>query len=198
MKADLETKRTLIQLNDTNYVYLSLRVFLWYFGGAILHIFISVAKFRSSNLRKEYLTPYFVPIAISCFLFSLFPVLVIELGFRTGCQLTVFAGYELLLCSGLNRVGITLLRCITVYFPRKAGDKSFQCACKSIPIMGWTLTIPFVRPTRFGQYGRLGLECKTFICKHVNMHLEDSSIKPDPALLYFISFFDKSNYNSFS
>ena len=159
---------------DTSYVYSetesiiggTLSTFVS-IGGAILNFLVILVYLRSSNLRREYLTPSVVSIAITDLLFSAYPAPVMALGYfgrnmslLSGCQVFAFSTYGLWSCSGLNHVGVAILRCVAVYFPRKTGDKPFQYACKLIPILGWIISILCLLPTLIGHYGQFDLEIR--------------------------------------
>ena len=160
--------------------------------GSILNCMVILAILRSTDLRKEYLTPCILSIAITDFLFSIvvLPVMAItffqkDIPVSFGCSFSGFIGYTLFLISALNLLVIAALRCFAVYFPRKTMEKPFVYVCRAAPILGWVVAIIFMLPTLIGKFGQFGLECRTFRCKHIDMDIEGNVMSSDPTAIYF-------------
>ena len=55
--------------------------------------------------------------------------------------------------SALNLLGIAVLRCMLVYYPRNAKNDVFGKATKAVPIMTWVVSFAWLLPTLIGEYG---------------------------------------------
>ena len=54
--------------------------------------------------------------------------------------------------------------------------------------MAWVLTLILFAPTLTHQYGRLGLECKSFYCVMINVDTAENPIFPGPMTVYLTIF----------
>ena len=161
-------------------------------AGIILNFMVIFAVLGCSKLRKEYMTPSILSIATSDFLFSLItiPQMYItlfteDIPYLTGCQLPGFIGYSLWLSTGLNLLGIAILRFVAVYFPKILKMKRFKYACVITPILGWILSAIFLLPTLSGIYGQFGLECRSFRCQLINIDKNGEPLNFGPEKLFF-------------
>jgi uncharacterized membrane protein YidH (DUF202 family) len=88
--------------------------------------------------------------------------------------------------SVFNLLGIAVLRCFAINYPRKTKNQGFQYGCKIVPILGWVLTLTFFLPILTHQYGQIGLACKKFTCRIINADPEGNPISPHPTAIYFL------------
>ena len=70
-----------------------------------------------------------------------------------GCQAFPLIYYVLWMWSALNLLGIAVLRCMLVYYPRNAKNDVFGKATKAVPIMTWVVSFAWLLPTLIGEYG---------------------------------------------
>ena len=180
-----------LSLSETDSMIACITATLASIGGTILNALILLAIIRSSYLRKEYLCPSIVSITLTDLLFSVYilPKLSLhhlkrKVDFPEGCNFFGFFAWGLWMVSVFNLVGIAALRCFAINFPTKTKTRSFRYFCTIIPIMAWVLTLILYVPTLNQQFGRLGLECKIFICVMVNVDAEENPIYPGPKNLY--------------
>ena len=152
-------------------------------GGAILNFILIVALLRNAVLRKGYLTPIIISIAVSDFLHSVYTLPILSLHYLTkdmpvtnNCQMFAFIGQALWFCSAWNLVAVSVLRCLAVYFPRKCDSKRFRCMSKLFPILVWVIPFAFYIPPLLGKAGQFGLECKTIRCRYINIDSEGKTI----------------------
>ena len=154
-------------------------------AGIVLNFLVIASLLRNQQLRKAYLTPSIVSIAITDWVFSILLVFysiyfaIRDMVLPTGCQPFVHVFYALWLCSALNLLGIAALRCLVVSFPGKAQDKKFQQASKIIPILAWVVSFLWLLPTSIGKYGQFGLDCKILMCKFINQNVDGSKSNPE-------------------
>ena len=154
-------------------------------GGTILNFLIIAALLRNMDLRKEYLTPPIISIAIADFLHSIYTLPVMSLHFFTrdmpvtSCQFTGFLGYCVWFCSAWNLLGVSIIRFIAVYFPRKCKKEHFRRYSKILPIIAWIIPVFFFLPNLVGINGQFGLECKTIVCRYINIDSDGNTIKLD-------------------
>ena len=145
-------------------------------SGIILNLLVILAILRNKEIRKEYLTPSILSISCTDLIFSMLSIpslsiisLTGDVPFPSGCQFGSYVGYGLWLCSAFNLVGIAVLRCFAVYFPRKTSSNKFKYTCRVLPIMGWIISFFALIPTLAGKFGRFGLECKSFRCQIISI-----------------------------
>ena len=162
--------------------------------GSILNLLVILAVLRSKDIRKEYITPSLLSIAITDFIFSAYsiPVSAIkffsrDMPFPNGCEFTAFTGHTLWLLSTLNLLGISVMRCFVVFFPWYITKREFKYACRIWPVLNWIISIlAMMQPLR-GQYGRFGLECRSFICKLIDVDYNGNPTQFEPMRIYFIT-----------
>ena len=154
-------------------------------AGIVLNLLVIASLLRNKQLRNTYLTPSIVSIAITDWLFSILLVVsflynaIRDMALPTGCQPYQYIFYVLWMCSALNLLGIAGLRCLKVYFPRKAQSAKFQQASKIIPILAWVVSFLWLLPTSIGKYGQFGLDCKILMCKFINQNVDGSKSNPE-------------------
>ena len=154
-------------------------------AGIVLNFLVIASLLRNPQLRKAYLTPSIVSIAITDWVFSILLVFysiyfaIRDMVLPTGCQPFVHVFYALWLCSALNLLGIAALRCLVVYFPGKAQDKEFHQASKIIPILAWIVGFLWLLPTSIGKYGQFGLDCRSLACYFINQDFDGSKSNPE-------------------
>lgn len=191
---NIDPKDPTLALNSTNpnYVYPVTASFIAGFvtaiqciGGTILNLLVILALFRSTDLRKEYLTPSIMSIAVTDLMFSIYMMPIMAFTYFTrdnpltkGCEFYGFSGFGLCICSIFNLVSLAILRCVAVYFPRKTKSLVFQRSCIILPIMTWVSTVLLLLPTLFRQYGRFGLECGSFRCELMNIGTDLMLVTP--------------------
>ena len=174
--------------NDTNFAYneiqswvAGLSIALESFTGTILNLLVIVALLRNSELRKEYMTPGIISMAITDFLFSVAVLPVMSLLFLNGDMLVSHIGlfsffcYGLWFCSAWNLLGISILRCIALFYPYETKQPEFRRKTKFMIAMAWIIPFLFLVPTLYRKYGRFGLECRTMIPRIIPI---DSSSNP--------------------
>ena len=182
------------QLNDTSFAYSDVEsitagffIALESIIGAFLNFIVILALVRSSDLRKEYLTPTIVSIAITDFLFSVIALPVLSLLFfmsdmpLTSITLYSFISYGLWFSSAWNLLGVSILRYIAVFYPKITKKEGFQRSVILIPVMAWIIPFLFLVPTLIGKYGQFGLECKTLILRFIpiNINGNPTAIEPE-------------------
>ena len=144
-------------------------------AGVIMNFLIILAVIKSSKIRNEYLCPTIMSLALSDFLFSIYVAPSISLkGFTKdlpipqGCAFHYIVFYGLWNVSASSLLCMAVLRCFRLFFPAKsltrAQNQWFQYASKIIPGICWVFAFLIQVPTLMNEYGRFGLECKTFIC----------------------------------
>lgn len=162
-------------------------------GGSILNFLIILVVLRSKNIREENLTPSILSIAITDLIFSVYviPVSAVtffirDVPFPEACTITAFTSHALWILSALNRLGISVFRCFAVLFPMKTKHKILKYVCRTLPLFGWLISILSVLPTFFRQYGRFGLECRSFMCRLIDVDTEGNPTEFNPRHMYFI------------
>jgi hypothetical protein len=117
--------------------------------GFILNLLVILAIIRSSDLRKEYLTPSILSIAMADFILSAYvlPKMAFIVFARADtspsvCVLDAYLGVGLWSMSAINLFGIAALRFIAVYFPTITKTKAFQLSCMIVPAMCWVVSLP--------------------------------------------------------
>jgi len=144
-------------------------------AGVIMNFLIILAIIKSSTIRKEYLCPTIMSLAMSDFLFSIYVAPAISLrGFTKDLLIPQGCAFHFIVFHGLWDVSASSLLCMAVlrffrlFFPAKsltrAQNQWFQHASKIIPGICWVFAFLIQVPTLINEYGRFGLECKTFIC----------------------------------
>ena len=199
IKNDLEVNSSFLQSNDTRFVYSdaeSITAGILHtfesIAGIVLNFFVFMAVVRNKGLRKEYFTPFIVSMAISDFIFSAYPVTLIAIGYFIrdmplpgGCKNAAFTG-GFWCCSGVSHVGIAVLRCFAIYFPRQTDSRIFQYACKLTPIMGWVISLSLALLTLIRNSGKYGLECKSFKCAYFETDLEGNVTKQRNGMTFWL------------
>ena len=143
-------------------------IFLSVFGSA-MNLLVILAILRSSELRKEYLTPSILSITLNDFSFSISTILVMSLmGLTKDLPLPYGGAWFGFVTLGLwqgsifNLLAIALLRCVAVFFPQILQTKSFKRACIIAPILAWLFAFITLVPVLSRQYGQFGFICKEF------------------------------------
>ena len=103
------------------------------------------------------------------------------------CQSGSYIGYGLWLCSAFNLLGIALIRCFAVYFPRKVDTTTFTYACRIVPLMGWIASFVLLFPTLLGVFGQFALECKSYRCIMVDVDKNCKAEKHSPLSCYVLT-----------
>ena len=162
-------------------------------SGVALNLIVIFVIMRNKEIRKEYLTPSFLSIAITDLMFSsvIIPALCIisfteDVPFITGCLSLTYFGFALWLCSALNLVGIAVLRCFAVYFTRKVDTRGFTHTCRIIPLMGWITSFLVLIPTLVGKFGQFALECKSYRCIMIDINKDCNAIAISPLNCYVL------------
>ena len=163
-------------------------------GGTILNFLVITAIFKSHELRKEYLAPSFLSVAVTDFIYSVYilPMWVILFFTRDmpplpyDCKMSSFSAYSLWLCTMFNLLGIAILRCFAIFYPAKIKSREFQNVCKLTPLVGWIISFLLMLPTLLGKYGHFALECRSFRCKTIDTDLDGNPIEFDPLSSYLI------------
>ena len=113
----------------------------------MLNSLVIVSLIRSAEQRKGYLTPSIVSIAVTDLIFSIVGgiygsthLFMIDVSLPHECQAVSLIYYVLWMCSALNLLGIAVLRCVLVYYPRNAKNEVFGKATKAVPIMTWVVS----------------------------------------------------------
>ena len=178
MKLSPHLDNSSFRCNDTSFAYnetqawfAGLAIALESFTGTILNFLVIVALLRNSELRKEYMTPGIISMAITDFLFSVAVLPVLSLLFLKGDMLVShiglfsFFGYGVWFCSAWNLLGISILRCIVVFYPYETKKADFRRKTKFMIAMAWIIPFLFLTPTLYDSYGQFGLECRTMIMR---------------------------------
>ena len=203
IKIDAESNIT-EQRSDTNFVYSNtesaIAGFLYgleSFFGAILNILVIIVLLRCAKLRKEYLSPCIISVAFNNYIYCMYPLLVQSLQFfigdkplpqiLLGCQLYGFVTYSLWLCSAWTLLGVAILRCVKVYFPRESKRNFFRRICKLMSVLAWVISFTSLLPTFVGKYGQFGFRCKTFACSFIATNVDGSHTNLDPKIVYGIT-----------
>ena len=131
--------------------------------GAILNFLVIIVLLKSKTLRKEYLSPSIINIALTDFLYSIFvlPVQCLRFYMRdqplpSGCEFYSFFAYGLWLCSAWNLLGIAILRCARIYYPSKGKREIFYRASLAMSLISWVISLISLLPTKMGKYGQFG------------------------------------------
>ena len=106
-------------------IYAPLSVF-----GVFLNLFVILAMLRNSELRKEYLSPSILSVALNDFIFSIYTIPVVSLnGLMRDLPLPIFPEFYAFVTLGLwqgsigNLLVLAILRCVAVVFPRICARK---------------------------------------------------------------------------
>ena len=161
--------------------------------GIVLNLLVILSVLRSKDIRKEYLTPSILSIAITNFIFSVYIIPLTAIKFfigdmplPTGCEFRSFIGHALWILSALNLFVIAVLRCFAVFFPLRTTNKSFYYVCSIWPLLNWIKSILVMLPTLLGINGRFGLECRSFMCKMIDVDFEGHLPHLHPLIMYMI------------
>ena len=170
-----ENGNTSFVYSQTESIAVGIVVAVMSIAGTILNLPVIIALLRNKDLRNEYTTPTIVSIATTDLLHSAGSLPVASLHFFTGdmplttCDVYNFLGYGLWICSAWNLLGVSILRCVVVYFPEKTKNSHFLTISKLMPILCWILSFLYIMLGLFGKFGQFGLECQTFICRYFNI-----------------------------
>ena len=161
--------------------------------GVILNLLVILAALRNKDIRKEYLTPSILSIAVTDLILSAYviPLTAIkflsrDMPFPAVCEFGSFTGHVLWVLSALNLLGIAVLRCFAVFFPWKTKNKCFKYICRIWPLLSWIISIVVMLPTLLKKYGRFGLECRSFMCKIIDVDFEGNLTHLNPVGVYMI------------
>ena len=159
--------------------------------GLILNSVVIFGIAKSPELQKEYLTPTIISISLTDWIFSIINLPIQANFFITrdqpvGCNFYNFFGYVLWFCSAFNLVVIAILRVIAVSFPKKLKNPYSPLAHSKaiLPLLAWIFSTILWIPTLTQHFGRFGVECKSFICKAINIDIEDRPINQGPEEIY--------------
>ena len=83
------------------------------------------------------------------------------------------------MCSALTLLVIAVLRCMLVYYPRKAKNEVFGKATKAVPIMTWVVSFAWLLATLIGEYGQFGLDCKLLSCWFIDNDVSGHNDNPE-------------------
>ena len=198
MKVDFHANSTILNSTNPDLVYSEVETTL----GGVISTFLSICGIilnsviilgilRSPELRTEYLTPTIISIALTDWIFSIINLpLQANFFFQRdqpyGCDFYNFFGYVLWFCSAFNLVVIAILRVIAVSFPKKLKDphSPFAHTKKILPALAWIFSIILWIPTLTHQFGRFGVECKSFICKAINVDINNRTFLWGPEEIY--------------
>ena len=200
MKNDSTSSYPLLQSNDPRFVYTETESqiagatnVLQCILGSGLNFLVLCAILRSSELRKEYLTPSIASIALTDFLYSIYPLPVLTHLYLTGdmplpnsCSFYGCFVYLLWMVSFLNLLAISLLRCGKIYLLRSSKEKYFRRASIWAPIIAWLMSALYVLPIFFGVSGQFGLECKSFWCRFLAVNHDGKPMPVDPELYFLL------------
>ena len=155
--------------------------------GTILNAVVICALLRNPEIRKEYLTPSIISIAVTDLIFCVLCLPVHSLHFFTqdmplpSCQLFAIIGFGTWICSEWNLLGVAVLRLSVINSVNNSGVRGvFPRARKFIPISTWIVTYLLIMPTLLNKYGRFGLECRSMTCKMISLNVNDEKIKFGP------------------
>ena len=178
---------------DLDYVYsdfeaniLGLIVAFMSITGTILNAFVIFALLRNQEIRKEYITPSIISIAITDLLFCVLCLPVHSLSFfkhdmPINCKLFFAMGYGPWFCSAWNLLGVAILRLLVIGSVKTNGSRGlFLRARKLVPISTWIVTYLLMVPTLSNKYGTIDLECKTMACKMISVDEDGNTIPFGP------------------
>ena len=155
-------------------------------AGIILNTLVIISLLRNCELRKGYLTPSIVSIALTDLIFSMpgclgyaISLLNRDMVWPCGCPALSFVYYGLWICSALNLICIAALRVMLVRYPRKTKTREFRLACKLLPVIAWTMSFFWLFPTAIGKFGRFGLDCNLLMCRFINLNFDGSTSYPE-------------------
>ena len=162
--------------------------------GAILNFLVIIVLLKSKKLRKEYLSPSIINIALTDFLYSIFVLPVLSLRFYmkdqplpSGCASYSFFAYGLWLCSAWNLLGIAILRCARIYYPSPGKREIFRRASLAMSLISWMISLISLLPTKMGKYGQFGFVCQTFGCQFIDVNEDGTKTGIDPQTTYGIT-----------
>lgn len=187
-----------VRSTDPSYVYSNTESFLLGIEniplgvvGSVMNLLVILATLRSCELRKEYLTPSILSLALNDFIFSItfFPITSI-LGFMKdlplphGQELFGFVIHGLYLGSIVNLLEIAVLRVLVVSFPQICKTEKFQRACLVAPISVWVFSMITLVPVLSRKYGRFGLMCKSFNIEIIDVYENGTPSSRQPWLIF--------------
>ena len=195
---DSSSTNPIIRSTDPSNVYTDTESFIFGVGciplwlcGLIINSLVILAILRSSELRKEYLTPSILSITLNDFSFSISTILVMSLmGLTKDLPLPYGGAWFGFVTLGLwqgsifNLLAIALLRCVAVFFPQILQTKSFKRACIIAPILAWLFAFITLVPVLSRQYGQFGFICKEFTIGIIAIDETGSVLSPNPFGLY--------------
>ena len=195
---DSSSTNPIIRSTDPSNVYTDTESFIFGVGciplwlcGLIINSLVILAILRSSELRKEYLTPSILSITLNDFSFSISTILVMSLmGLTKDLPLPYGGAWFGFVTLGLwqgsifNLLAIALLRCMAVFFPQILQTKSFKRACIIAPILAWLFAFITLVPVLSRQYGQFGFICKEFTIGIIAIDETGSVLSPNPFGLY--------------
>ena len=152
-------------------------------GGVLLNAIMLIILLRKPDLRKEYLTPSIISIALSDFLFCLICLPLLSLHFfmedmlSPSCKVFGFLTIGMWYCSAWSLLGVAVLRLVGVYFPGKTNTTAFEKASRLTPCLAWAISWLSMIPTLLPRYGSFELECKSLMCISINIDSEGHPIK---------------------
>lgn len=199
----MQDNATLISLHlspDPNFMYSEMEsimagiiVALQSLFGTIWNFLVIVALLRNSELRKEYLTPTIVSIAVANFIHSIYTLPILSCHFLmkdmpiTDCLFYSFVGLSIWFCSAWNLLGFSALRCLAVWFPEKCNGSTFNNISQNLPFIAWAIPFVFFFPVFLTQSGKFGLECKTLMCNYINISSDGEAEVTDLYVIFKIT-----------
>ena len=194
LKVDPSSTDPIVRSTDPSYVYSNTESILFGVGyiplsviGSVMNLLVILAILRSSELRKEYLSPSILSIALNDFIFSISTIPMASLlGFMKDLPLPhggEFYGFVTLgLWQGsiFNLLEVAILRCVVVFFPRICHTQNFKRVCIIAPISVWVFTMLTLVPVVSRQYGRFGFVCKEFAIGIIGVDESGSALSLHP------------------
>ena len=184
---------------DLDYVYsdleaniLGLIVAFMSITGTILNAFVIFVLLRNQEIRKEYITPSIISVAITDLLFCVLCLPVHSLSFfkhdmPIDCKLFFAMGYGTWFCSAWNLLGVAILRLLVIGSVKTNGSRGlFLRARKLVPISTWIVTYLLMVPTLSDKYGTIDLEYKTMACKIISVDEDDKTIPFGPEKFFSV------------
>ena len=158
--------------------------------GVILNYLLIVAIFIRSDFNKEYLALSVVSLAVTDYLFSIMILSSTAMNYFAKdmsrseyCHVYAFIFSFSVRCSALHVFGMSGIRCFAVYWPAETNNDNFRHVCKLIPILSWATATLTLIPTLIGQYGQIGVACKSSYCLILDIDLAGKQINFGPRKL---------------
>ena len=198
LNVDPNSSIPIVRSTDPSYVYSNTETIVFGIGyipfsviGAIMNLLVILAILRSVELRKEYLTPSILSMALNDFLFSVYTIPVAsllcfmkDLPLPLGCDLYGFVTLVLWQGSLFNLLEVAILRCVVVCYPKVVQNQNFPRACTIAPIMVWVFSALSLVHVLSRQYGHFGFECKTFTCNVIGIDETGRALSPHPLEIF--------------